>query len=502
MRAVPRLTVNRHGVYTFRVLVPKALRPVLGTAELKRSLGTKEYNVAKLRCAKLNYEIELRFANMKKQLADLGLNPEEVRELTVKLPGGVSLDVDLEKPAERDYLDSLMRQYATPTFDELSANGTLAAFVAESKAKIAKIEADRRAASTKGPEIRDVLEKWRVVLEKRVAASTLKDYTARVNNLEKFLKTHLNEHGFVRLAQVGKAEAVAYRELLDGKSKVQTADGITQVLRNFMEFAIKRSYYTGDNPFAGLTELTKARAAEVAENYERFTDDELVKIFGPKAYAAFNKKPHFFWLPLLSVFSGARIEELSQLDLADIVVMDGIPCIDINDRDDKEVKNKASIRLVPIHSRLIKLGFLQYVEDMRPLGEKKLFPYLVKTVNGYSKTGSAHFGEYLKHLEIKTPTKVFHSFRHTYNNAMKQNKVPESARCQVVGHKYESLNDEVYSDQFGLADTLLFMEKVQYPCIGEYPAYRAGQFTKQVERLVAIKKSKQANREARARREA
>lgn len=501
MRAVPRLTVNRHGVYTFRALVPKVLRPALGTAEFKRSLQTKEYNVAKLRCAKLNYEIELRFAKMKKELADLGLTPEDVRELTVKFPNGTSVDLDLDKPAEKSYFDSLATQLESSLLFSDDMQRRMAAYVAESQAVSAKIKAEQQAAPASGLEIREVLEKWRVGLEKRVAASTLKDYLSRVNNLDKFLKTYLKEPGFVRLSQVTKKHAVAYRELLDERVKVQTADGITQVLKNFMDFAIKRAYYEGENPFAGLTELTKARAEEVAENYEPFTGDELRKIFEPNAYAKFNSKPHFFWVPLLALFSGARIEELSQLDIDDIVVKDGIPCIDINDRDDKELKNKASIRIVPIHSRLIELGFLQYVADMRPLGQKKLFPYLTKTVNGYSKTGSAHFGKYLKHLALKTPLKVFHSFRHTYNNEMKQMHVPESARCEIVGHKYESVNDTVYSQKFGLDSLRSFMEMVTYPSIAEYPVYQAGQFTKQVERGVAIKKSRLANRAARQRRQ-
>lgn len=62
-------------------------------------------------------------------------------------------------------------------------------------------------------------------------------------------------------------------------------------------------------------------------------------------------------------------------DLDDIVVKNASRT-DINNRDDKKAKSKVAVRLVPINCRLIELGFLQYVADTRPLGQKELFPYV------------------------------------------------------------------------------------------------------------------------------
>jgi hypothetical protein len=41
MRLASHLRRSRHGVYSFRLVLPGSLRAVLGQTEIKRSLGTK-----------------------------------------------------------------------------------------------------------------------------------------------------------------------------------------------------------------------------------------------------------------------------------------------------------------------------------------------------------------------------------------------------------------------------------------------------------------------------
>ena len=84
---------------------------------------------------------------------------------------------------------------------------------------------------------------------------------------------------------------------------------------------------------------------------------------------------------LISLLSGMRLEEACQMECADIIVVDGISCIDINESGDKKLKTPASKRLIPVHSILLDhFDFLGFVDRQRRTSVR-LFPAL-KSING------------------------------------------------------------------------------------------------------------------------
>ena len=48
-------------------------------------------------------------------------------------------------------------------------------------------------------------------------------------------------------------------------------------------------------------------------------------------------------------------------------------------RNDNQVKNKNAVRIVPMHNKLIDLGFIEYVDSIKIKGEERLFYKLNKT---------------------------------------------------------------------------------------------------------------------------
>lgn len=80
-----------------------------------------------------------------------------------------------------------------------------------------------------------------------------------------------------------------------------------------------------------------------------------------------------FWIPLLELFSGARPSEL-YLPIRDVFEEDEIPHFILEPFEKRKLKNVASARWVPIHSDLIKAGFLDYCRRMRASGGSLLFP--------------------------------------------------------------------------------------------------------------------------------
>jgi integrase len=84
----------------------------------------------------------------------------------------------------------------------------------------------------------------------------------------------------------------------------------------------------------------------------------------------------WYWASLILVLTGCRSDEGCGLALSDI--MDGAPAPYLHIRPNalRRIKTAASNRKVPIHPRLVELGFLDYVKEMRALGHEALFPEL------------------------------------------------------------------------------------------------------------------------------
>ena len=107
---------------------------------------------------------------------------------------------------------------------------------------------------------------------------------------------------------------------------------------------------------------------------------------------------------------GARLNEIAQIHFADIREVDGLWCFDLNDDDDtKKLKTDASRRLVPMHSRLIELGMLDYVQTLRASGAQKLFPdFQFCPKNGWGRSLGRWFNDRFL-VQIGLKGKVFRS---------------------------------------------------------------------------------------------
>ncbi|NIA54859.1 site-specific integrase [Massilia sp. TW-1] len=214
-------------------------------------------------------------------------------------------------------------------------------------------------------------------------------------------------------------------------------------ISSLFKFAIsKPKYGLQYNPFSG-------RSLDESDAQPRlpFTVDELIRLFGAAEHAKRRYRTAYsYWLPLMGLLTGARLNELCQLHLSDFEIVGGIYCINI--RDDEEgqrVKNKNARRLVPIHDKLIEAGLVRYVERLRAQGYDRLFPTLELTEDGYGKLPSRWFGRFKERCGImEKHTKVFHSFRHTFISTLLNNDVPETAIAPIVGHEGMLVTSQVY----------------------------------------------------------
>ncbi|MBS5810025.1 MAG: site-specific integrase [Campylobacter concisus] len=133
-----------------------------------------------------------------------------------------------------------------------------------------------------------------------------------------------------------------------------------------------------------------------------------------------------YYVTMIAAYSGMRIKEITQLHKEDIVLKDGIYCFNINTNDGKTTKTKNSIRFVPIHSKLIDLGLLEYVNS--------------KKSGNIFKVSNKDFSEIFRSqiqrkLIDKDSKKTFYSFRHYFIDYLVQREVEANLIAQIVGHE-------------------------------------------------------------------
>ena len=133
-----------------------------------------------------------------------------------------------------------------------------------------------------------------------------------------------------------------------------------------------------------------------------------------------------YYVTMIAAYSGMRIKEITQLHKEDIALKDRIYCFNINTNDGKTTKTKNSIRFVPIHSKLIDLGLLEYVNS-------KKSGNIFKVSN---KDFSEIFRSQIQRKFIdKDSKKTFYSFRHYFIDYLVQREVEANLIAQIVGHE-------------------------------------------------------------------
>nr|WP_321442944.1 site-specific integrase [uncultured Cohaesibacter sp.] len=146
---------------------------------------------------------------------------------------------------------------------------------------------------------------------------------------------------------------------------------------------------TPANLFKGVKLKINKRARD---DRDPFTMDELKAIFSAPVYTGCKslrewnqpgdlvpRDAGIYWVPLISLFSGARMGEIIQLRVDDVKEEGGIAYLSVNaEEEDQHLKNLNSWRSIPIHPKLIEMGFLKLVESRRAENADRLFPDLKK----------------------------------------------------------------------------------------------------------------------------
>ncbi|QQV75877.1 tyrosine-type recombinase/integrase [Sphingomonas aliaeris] len=321
--------------------------------------------------------------------------------------------------------------------------------------------AEQRAAE--GAKRPDVLKQDRKVMEqfadfvgktRRLETIAPEDVRAFRDALRK-LPTRWRERK--ELAGLGMREAAAKAETLSlPRVTLTTVNKYLSTISPLFTWLIKEQYNI-TNPVANLLH----QRVKGKNPRPPFTTEQLNKILASPLFRGFEAdgkehKPGGVksddwrrWLPLLAMFTGARVGELAQLHVGDIEQHEtGVWFATIRHDDATGQTTKSGhSRPAIIHSRLIAIGFLDFVDRQRSRsatdGNPQLFPEL--EANKRDQIGakpSEFWRDYLTAIGIKSGRDGFgvHSFRHTMADRLREEAGLLDDQIEVaLGHNQKTV---------------------------------------------------------------
>lgn len=443
--------VNRNGHYYFRIAIPLSLVPIVQRKEFILSLRTKDIQEAKGRSLAVLNLVQGAFLNIatsKVEFDSYLLQHLSRLSFYTERKGHQSLSLVKLSPIEtkmivaEDKISTVFTQY-----------------LRECEGNRSKTIALKNAA----------LNLWIKIIGdfpvKEISKAEVRKFKTSLMILPSNFQKKFRGQSLSALKTVTECKTLS----------VPTVNNYLGHIGSFINWCIKNGHYEKNNPFLGMM----LKETETAINKrDPLSQDHLREIFSSPVYKGCKSakkhdryisgeciiKDGFYWVPFIALYSGARMQEICQLYKTDIRQIGDIWVFDFNDNGpDKQLKTSSSARKTPIHPKLIELGLLNHLKAKSGQECERLFPDLPMGSNGtYSAVFSKRFSHFLKTLNIKTDKTSFHSFRHTFIDALRNTDVPREVREALVGHLDRRTAHDNYGSAIGVLRLYEGLKKLKY----------------------------------------
>jgi len=179
-------------------------------------------------------------------------------------------------------------------------------------------------------------------------------------------------------------------------------------------------------------------------------------------------RDHRYWVPLVMLYSGARPAEIAQLGVDDVRKDRDhwIMHITTEGEGNKSVKTEGSIRVVPMHPELVKLGFLDYHTRAKNSGDKRLFPLAARNERGQMIADfSRDFPRYLTKIGLKEGRGLsLYSFRHGAADALRRAGFLDEQFGFILGHTSSTMTQRYGTLPQGMLEQRVeLVNSIAYP---------------------------------------
>lgn len=265
----------------------------------------------------------------------------------------------------------------------------------------------------------------------KVGKSTYKAYSTAFEKLKRYFNNRpiksLKIHDFEE-----------HRDYLIKRIKAKTINNHMSYVSMFLDWAVNYEY-VDKNYCVGVETLKEEKVEK-----DNFTDSEILDILD---YSYDCKKNSCYRAIFqIGIYTGMRVSEIINLRNEDVLKEKGVFYFDI-----KDTKTRAGIRKVPIHSRLLEMGVLNY--DYPLLGNR--------TVEAGEKAVLRRLYKVIDQGQGKT----FHTIRGTVISKM-VDAHPDAVNVvqDIVGHSKgsQSITIDTYAKGFDIRLKKEFIDGINY----------------------------------------
>ena len=238
--------------------------------------------------------------------------------------------------------------------------------------------------------------------------------------------------------------------------------------RVFLEYCntSNQSYITAKT--LSLIQIPEVKSSDTIP-HTPYSEQSLKTMFNPaKSKEFFIEYSYLFWAIVISLFSGSRKNAATTLMYKDIRKIKGIDSISFIEEKNtnKSYKNDATSRKIPMAPQLIKLGFIEWVNNRKKFLNAKNTDYIFpectirfsETPENNGKYAEAclrplfdHFIKIgIKHSDWEKVKETrekfdFHSFRKNANQILQKHKVTTANINLIIGWDSENMSDREYN---------------------------------------------------------
>jgi integrase len=420
------------GVYYIRRFVPRALRPIIGRVEIRRSLGTTDFRQAKALFADA-------YAATERLINEARVHGGVSRQTIDALPGNT-----LGKAPSSAYALDSPPKAAIPG-QEPSSLPKLSQVLDRHIESMVLINRPEHVRANHESQLRKVVDRFIELIGdlaiNRITSSHVQTFAVELAMVPVIRGRKTKSADIAQLKKLAKPDTPT---LSSATVRLTVAR-----LSSLMSFAVE-SGHISSNPVTASRVLRKLDAAKPKRHLDDdkgYNWEELVKLF---SHSDFQSQRHatgrpgnaVFWLPLLAAYTGARREEIAQLYVSDVHQHKSGQWLIriIDDRPDKSVKTHSSRRDIPIHDDLLALGFLELVHGQEQ--DTKVFAQLDKVSGRYSGIVAKHWRLLTQRCGVyRLGRHPLHAFRHSFKTLARAHGIPRDVSDWITGHAIGGAGD-------------------------------------------------------------